>query len=1130
MADRNVVVRLTAEIAGFKQAMDEATRVTKQTQKATEDAGKSADTNLGRMVQSAQKNRQAWDQTGATFLKTGAVIGGGLAMVTKAAVSWESAWAGVQKTTDGSPEQMAALEKELRGLAKTLPATHEEIAGVAEAAGQLGIQRENVASFTKTMVDLGESTNLSSEEAATGLARFSNVMGTSQDDVSRLGSTLVGLGNNFATTESEILAMSMRLSGAGVQAGLSEGEVMGLAAAMSSVGIEAEAGGSAMSITMKRISKAVEEGGGSLDLFAKTSGMTSEQFSTAWENDAAGALTTFVAGLSETEAMGMSTNAVLTELGITGIREADALLRLSSAHEVTTAAMAQGNEEFARNTALQEEAAKRYETTESKIKIAWNNIKDAAIEGGAVILPVIAGLAEGVADMAEFFGNLPGPVKGAMTGIAGIAGVGALAAGAFLTLFHRVMDTVGAFKTLSADAPRAASALGKVGKAAGVAAVIGGVVTALAKWSESSYMADIDTGMGKVSDALADITTDAPGAATALDSLFQDRNGGDLIGNVDDLGSAIDRTFNKTAGRKFNDWAEGIISSIVPVEGSSHILADSWKRLDQGLSDLVTSGNLAGADDAFKSIQEQAEAQGVSLEELSAKFPQYADALATASAEQKEAASSAEATEAALEQEAAAAEEAAVASAEMEEALAEIGLSADGTIASLNTFIGVLQESGLLTLSARDASRNFEAAIDSIQPAIDALIEKHGGLGEVLNDTASGFRDDTEAGREAGSAFDAVASSGANMAQAMADAGGTQEELQAQLGTTYGSLINAAGQFGITGEAADLLARDVMGIPAEANIETWMSDEALKRAEATTAAMDNIPGEVDVHSFMSSDANDMALNTKASAEDVPDQVTIDSWMSDAAFIEALETRAAALNIPPDVAVASFMSSAARNEADSTTAQVLNIPAGTSISSYMDAYARYEAQNLNAELDRANGRVVTSYMDVITRRSVVDMGGGAALKPGQIGRIATGGRVRAPSFADGGRLPATGLGTDKILGISSMTGGPTAWVDDREWVINRPMSDKWDVLLAAINRDDPRLSSIPALAGGGRMSREYPAAPAYAGGSGSMTATVETAAIAAAVSSAVAGMRPMVNIGGREFYGLMQQTNRDNGGI
>lgn len=153
----------------------------------------------------------------------------------------------------------ADLESGLRDLAKQLPSSHSEIAKVAEAAGQLGIKTQNVKSFTKTMIDLGESTNMSAESAATSLARFANITQMSQKDFDKLGSAIVDLGNNYATTESEITEMALRIAGAGKQVGMSQGDILGFATALSSVGVEAEAGGSAISKVMVQMQLAVEK-------------------------------------------------------------------------------------------------------------------------------------------------------------------------------------------------------------------------------------------------------------------------------------------------------------------------------------------------------------------------------------------------------------------------------------------------------------------------------------------------------------------------------------------------------------------------------------------------------------------------------------------------------------------------------------------------------------------------------------------------------------------------------------------------------------------------------------------------------------------------------------------------------
>lgn len=126
-------------------------------------------------------------------------------------------------------------------------ASTTDIAEVMAMAGQLGIENEHLVEFTRTMIDLGNSTDVVASEAATMLARFANITQMDQSQFDRLGAALVDLGNNYATTESEIVNLSMRLAAAGHQIGLTEPQILGFATALSSVGVKAEMGGSAFS-------------------------------------------------------------------------------------------------------------------------------------------------------------------------------------------------------------------------------------------------------------------------------------------------------------------------------------------------------------------------------------------------------------------------------------------------------------------------------------------------------------------------------------------------------------------------------------------------------------------------------------------------------------------------------------------------------------------------------------------------------------------------------------------------------------------------------------------------------------------------------------------------------------------
>lgn len=367
----------------------------------------------------------------------------------KAAVDYESAFAGVRKTVDATEGEYKKMSNAIREASKTMPASAADIARVAESAGQLGIKKQNIVDFSKTMIDLGESTNMTADEAATAMARFANIVQMPQSEFRRLGSTIVDLGNNFATTESEIMEMGLRLAGTGHLVGLTEPQIMAVATAMSSVGINAEAGGSSFSRVMQKINTQVLSGGKKLELFAKVSGMSAKDFAHEWKTEPQIALLAFLDGLKKVKESGGDVTQTLKELGIKSTQEVDTMQRMAGAGDLLSRALKTANGAWKENTALTNEAKKRYETTESQLKIFKNQITDLAIEfGGPLLKAMNSGLQaakpwiQKLADMAKAFSEMSEAQQ------QNIIKWGLLAAGAgpALSILGKIIGVIGGVK------------------------------------------------------------------------------------------------------------------------------------------------------------------------------------------------------------------------------------------------------------------------------------------------------------------------------------------------------------------------------------------------------------------------------------------------------------------------------------------------------------------------------------------------------------------------------------------------------------------------------------------------------------------------------------------------------------
>lgn len=527
--------------------------------------------------------------TGRTMMRwiTTPLMGIATASV-NAEIQFEKTFATVRKTVRGTEEDYARLEAASKKMSTQLAAGTDEINAVMSTAGQLGIATENIEAFTKTMIDLGNSTtDLDANTAATEIAKFINIMGTSQKDIDRLGASLAYVGNRYATTEAPIMEMAMRIAGAGKQVGMTEAQVIGVATALSSVGIEAQMGGSAFSKALIKMELAAETGGQSLTDFATVSGMTAEEFKDLWKADPTAAFIAFTKGIAQMDDEGISAIATLQDLGFKEVRLRDTMLRTVSNTRLMEDAVADATRGWQENTALTEMAGKIYATTAAQLTNLKNKASLAGQQIASDLTPTIQNLMSSASDLLDKFMGLDEEQR------LSIIKWGAVAAamGPALLILGRLVGAVGSV----------AGALGKgmlaVGRFSAAVKGAGGGVSGLLKVVGSSKLAmvgltaaviygayklyDYASGAKAAREALEGMNKTAQNwKNTAADTFYSSGKGLDFFGlNAED--------FQKTAAKTTStvqDWMDGMVEVWSDGKYETDAIVKEWQDSSDALS------------------------------------------------------------------------------------------------------------------------------------------------------------------------------------------------------------------------------------------------------------------------------------------------------------------------------------------------------------------------------------------------------------------------------------------------------------------------------------------------------------------------------------------------------------------
>lgn len=818
-AERTVVVRIKAEYRAFEASMKAAARAAEQASEKIDASGKKSSSALGQLLLDAKQHEQSWNVAGGAMLGFGAAVVGMVGVSVAKYAAFDKAMSSVRAATHASKGDMDALrEAAIKAGADTAFSAEEAAKGIEELA-KAGVETKDI---------LGG-----------GLAGALNLAAAGELAVGEAAEIAASAMTQFKLSGDQIPHLADLLAAG---AGKAQGSVTDMGAALNQSGLVAASTG-----------LTIEETTGALAAFA-SAGLTGSD-----------AGTSFKTMLQSLNPNSDKAAAIMEDLGISaydaggefiGMSEyagklQGALKDMSAEQRNATLKTLFGSDAVRAANVLYEQGAEGIQKWEDQVNAAGYAAQTAAIMqdnlagdveklGGAfdtVFLKsgkgandVLRGMVSRAEDVVDAVGKIPGPILSSVTGFAGIVGATALVAGGFMTLVPKAIETWGAFRDLGTAGSKIPGNFGKVTKAAGVAA--GAFILLQAAVAANNATAPEAKGVEEFIDGYNKLRE----SATSMDDTFKNMEfakGSSLEGKITNLGDALSEL-----SPRFGDVGRHLGSFGATVLGAENGLPQ-MKREIEGLSDAMataaTGGDIEGASKVFREMVASAEAGGKGLADLTPYMGSYLDSLREIANQYGANISEGELMVWALEGIAPASVAAAQGAESAAAGLEEIGVSAEGAVTELDKLVQAMFAMSDGTLNVRAATRGFQEAID--------------GINESIKENGKSLDETTPKGRANAAALDAVAQGGKDIATAMStakDANGnfvhTQDEVQASLKGTYDATYAAARAFGLGKTESAALARELLGIPKDVSVDTWIADTAKNGAEATRDAVNGIPG------------------------------------------------------------------------------------------------------------------------------------------------------------------------------------------------------------------------------------------------------------------------------------------------
>lgn len=769
MADRVVQVTIRAAIDNYVKGMEKV-------RKATADTAKESD--------KLEKVGQAAERVGGSLLTMGAAATGSVLIVTKMAADFDAQMSKVQAATNATASEMDKFRNQALTAGAAFGYTATQVTEAQVELGKAGLATRDIlgggltgvlALAASDNVDLGKATQI----AAVAMKQF-NLEGS---DVPHIAD-LLAAGAGKALGGVQELGDALNQSGlVASNFGFSIEETTGVLSSFADAGLLGSDAGTSLKSMLQMLANPSKESAQLMKSLGINVEDANGQFLGA--ADIAQVLHDRLSTLSDAQRQ----QALSQIFGADAVRAATVLYKEG----------ADGIQEYIdqNNDAgyAIDQAAKKSNNLNGDLSKLKSAFQAGLIESGTSASSALRPMVQDLTSFIQKVRELPEPLKATALGATGVVGAATLLGGGLLLAVPKIVEFRSAMASLRASGITGRAALSSMSGFLG-GPWVGGVALGV------TAVALLNTELEKLKADSSEITHTLKSASSAAEiykTLGKGQLSAGIDGSVKDQLKDMDAALQSFASHNSANGFQAILTRFTNTDFNQGVNA---------LRDInAEMGQLAQTDPskavrAFELLADQTDGSQKSLHRLvdaiggdyRSALVQQADALGIT-------ANDTNLVKLAMGQYADAAKGAKQPTQDNADALNALQGAAGEAAPSIDEVANALRALTSPTLDAREAKRQFQAAVD--------------GVTDSLKENGTTLDISTEKGRNNQSALDGIAQAAQNAAGSIFQQTGNQQSATAAMEQGRSELVKALGQYGITGQAAQDYANKIIGTPTD---------------------------------------------------------------------------------------------------------------------------------------------------------------------------------------------------------------------------------------------------------------------------------------------------------------------------